>query len=112
MARIIVSFVTVLLTIGGMGVAFSNWSNNYDFYNSPSSGFLGSASTDTDVSNASPRFDPVPDGGFGPPTGSFQNPDEFPGLSQTRTDLQFNDRWLFDYWPGGHPHHARRHRVQ
>ena len=117
MGRITTLVVTVLMTVGGAGIALSNWTNNYDFYNTSSSGTLGSAPTRTNIDSASLGFGPVTKGRFGPPTASFQNPDSSSGAVQTHTPLQFNDRWLFDYWTGGHPHrrqdHAqRRHRVQ
>ena len=107
--RIITLSVAVLMTIGGTGIALPDWPNNYDFYNAPSSGSVGPAPPSTDVGSASLGFGLVPDDRFGPSTVSFQNPDSFSEVDQKHTDLQFNDRWLFDYWTGGHPHRRQNH---
>ena len=109
MGRVVTLSVSVLMIVGGTGIALSNWPNNYDFFNTPNSGSLGPARTSTDIGSASFGFGAMPDGRFGPSTASFQNPDSFSEAVQTHTDLKFNDRWLFDYWTGGHPHQRRNH---
>jgi hypothetical protein len=94
------------------GVVLPNGTNNY-FYKIPSSGSLDLTVADIWTSNVSPVFMPVPEGGFGPSTTSFQNRDSFSSVKQTYTPLQLKDRWLFDFLPGGHPrhpHHASRRK--
>jgi hypothetical protein len=102
--RIVKLSAAVLMTVGGTGIAFSNWTNNYGLYYVPSSDSLSAALPSTDIASASFGFSPMPDGGFGPPTASFQNSYGLSGAVQTRAALKFKDRWLFDYWTGGHPH--------
>jgi hypothetical protein len=94
------------------GVVLPNGTNNY-FYKIPSSGSLDLTVTDTETSDASPVFRPMPDGGFGPSTASFQSRVSVSSVKQTHAALQLKDRWLFDFLPGGHPrhqHHASRRR--
>jgi hypothetical protein len=94
------------------GVVLPNGTNNY-FYKIPSSGSLVLTVTDIETSHTGPVFMPMRDGGFGPSTTSFQNRDSFSSVSQTHAALQLEDRWLFDFLPGGHPrhpHHASRRR--
>jgi hypothetical protein len=115
--RIVKLSVAVLMTVGGTGIAFSNWTNNYGFYYVPSSDSLSAALTSTDIASASFGFSPMLDGGFGPPTASFQNSYGLSGAVQTHMALKFKDRWLFDYWTAGHPHRRqndaqRRRRVR
>jgi hypothetical protein len=81
--------VIFLMLVGGTGFALPDWINIYDFYGSPSSGSLGPSAADTDISNASRVFRPMPDGGFGPSTTSFQNRDSFSSVNQPHTALQF-----------------------
>lgn len=113
MGRYFTLSVIFLMLVGGTGFALPDWINIYDFYGSPSSGSLGPNAADTNISNASRVFTPMPDRGFGPATTSFQNRDSFSSVSQTHATLQLKDRWLFDFLPGGHPrhpHHASRRR--
>lgn len=92
------------------GVVLPNGSNNY-FYAIPSNGSFGLTVNDTDANSV---FRSMPDGGFGPSTASFQNRDSFSSVNQTHAASQLKDRRLFDFLPGGHPHHPhhasrRRH---
>jgi hypothetical protein len=82
-------FLIVLILIGGTGFALPDWINIYDFCGSPSSGSHAPSAADTDVSSASRVFRPMPDGGFGPSTTSFQNRDSFSTVNQPHTALQF-----------------------
>jgi hypothetical protein len=98
-------------TLQFRGVVLPNGTNNY-FYKIPSSGSVDLTLTDNE-SDSSPAFRPMPDGGFGPSTASFQSRDSFSSVNQTHAALQLKDRWLFDFLPGGHPrhpHHVSRRR--
>src|SRR5690348_9916514 len=96
--------VVILMTMGGTAFALPDW---VDFYGTPSSGSLD-ASAGADIHDASHFFSSVPNGGFGPPTGSFQL--RF-SVVQPHPTLQFKDRWLFDYVSGPHhPHRQQHHR--
>jgi len=117
MGRIVTLSVSVVLTLVGTGVAVSNWTNNYDLYNTPSSASLGPIMTSTSLGGVGLGFGPAPVGGFGPSTASFRIPDSASGIVQTPTTLKFSDRWLFDTWTGGPPrrrrnHAGQRHRAQ
>jgi hypothetical protein len=94
------------------GVVLPNGNSNY-FYKITSSGSLDLTVSDIETSDASPVFMPMPNGGFGPSTASFQSRDSFSSVNQAHAALQIKDRWLFDFLPGGHPrhpHHASRRR--
>jgi hypothetical protein len=93
------------------GVVLPNGTNNY-FYKIPSRGLLDLTLADNETSDV-PVFKPMPDGGFGPPTASFQSRDSLSSVNQTHPATQLKDRWLFDFLPGGHPrhpHHVSRRR--
>jgi hypothetical protein len=87
MGRFMLSVIFLML-VGGTGFALPDWINIYDFYGSPSSGSLA-ASAHTDMSNDSRVFSPMPEGGFGPSTISFQNRDSASWVGQPHTVLQF-----------------------
>jgi hypothetical protein len=89
------------------GVILPNRNSNY-FYKIPSSGSLELTVTNIETSDASPVFMPMPNGGFGPSTTSFQSRDSFSSVDQTHAALQLRDRWLIDFLPGGHPGHPHR----
>jgi hypothetical protein len=64
------------------GVVLPNGSNNY-FYKIPRRGSLDLTVSDIETSDASALFMPLPDGGFGPSTTSFQNRNSFSSVNQT-----------------------------
>jgi hypothetical protein len=107
--RIIKLSLTVLLTIGGTGVALSNSPNDYAFSDIPSSGFLQPVSSNADIASASLGFNSIPDGGFGPPTATLEDSDGFDVVAEPRATLKFRDRWSFDYGTGAHPHRPKDH---
>ena len=110
MGRIILLSVASLLILGGTSFALPESASIDGFYGTPSSGALA-APTDTDVHDASPMFRVVPNGGFGPPTNSFKNPNGRFSVVQPHPALQFKDRWLFDYASGSHhARHQQHHR--
>ena len=80
--------VIFLMLVGGTGFALPDWISIYDFYGSPSAGSLA-ASAHTDMSNDSRVFSPMPEGGFGPSTISFQNRDSASWAGQPHTVSQF-----------------------
>jgi hypothetical protein len=98
------------MIMGGAGFALPDWIGIYDLYGSPSSGALATTA-DADIHNASRWFGAMPNGGFGPPTTSFQIQNGHVSVVEPRPALQFKDRWLFDYASGAHhPHHQQHHR--
>jgi hypothetical protein len=110
MGRIILLSVSLLLTLGGTSFALPESMSIDGLYDMPSSGALA-ATIDTDIHDASPMFRVVPNGGFGPPTASFQIQNGHFSAVQPHPALQFKDRWLFDYASGSHhPHHQQHHR--
>jgi hypothetical protein len=109
-----IALSVIFLMIGGTGFALPDWVNIYDFYGVPSSGSLDPATdtataADTDTHSASHVFSTVPEGGFGPPTASFQIQKRLFSVVQPNSALQFKDRWLFDYSSGSHPPHRQQH---
>lgn len=106
MGRNIALSVIILMTMGGTGFALPDWT---DFYGAPSSGFLD-VGTEADIHNASHLFDAMPNGGFGPPTASFQIQSVGFSVVQPQPTLQFKDRWLFDYALGPHHRHRQQHQ--
>jgi len=109
MGRTIVLSVIFLMLIGGRGFALPDWVNIDNFYSTPSSGSLG-PTTDTEIHNAT-GFSSMPNGGFEPPTASFQIQNGIFSVAQPRPTLQFKDRWLFDYASGWRrPHRQQHHR--
>ncbi len=108
MGRNIALSLIILLTKGATGFAVPAWT---DFYGTPSSGSLD-VNTDADIHNASHFFDAVPNGGFGPPTSSFQPENVHFSVVQPLPALQFRERWLFDYASGSHHPHRQQHHRQ
>jgi hypothetical protein len=108
--RIILLSVSLLLVLRGTSVALPESVNIYGLYDTPSSGALA-ATTNSDIRDASPMFRIAPNGGFGPPTASFQIQNDHFSVVQPHPALQFKDRWLFDYASGSHhPHHQQHHK--
>ena len=105
MGRNIALSVIILMTMGGFALSASA-----DFYSTPSSGSLD-ISADADIHNASHFSGALPNGGFGPPTSSFQPENVRFSVVQPHPASQFKDRWLFDYASGPHhPHRPHHHR--
>jgi hypothetical protein len=96
-----------LMIVGGTGFALPDWIDVYDFYGTPSSGSLG-PTTEADVHAG--MFSPMPNGGFGPPTASFQMQNVGLPVVQPHPALGFKNRWLFDYAGSHHLHRQHHHR--
>jgi hypothetical protein len=62
------------------GVVLPNGTNNY-FYKIPRRGSLALNVSDIETSDANAVFMPMPDGGFGPSTSSFQSRDSFSSMN-------------------------------
>jgi hypothetical protein len=67
------------------GVVLPNGTNNY-YYKIPRRGSLDLTLSAIETSDASAFFMPMPDGGFGPSTSSFQNRDGFSSVHQTHAE--------------------------
>jgi hypothetical protein len=65
------------------GVVLPNGTDNY-FYKIPRTGSLDLTVSDIETSDANDAFMPMPDGGFGPSTTSFQNRDGFSSVNRTQ----------------------------
>jgi hypothetical protein len=65
------------------GVVLPNGTDNY-FYKIRRTGSLDLTVSDIETSDANDAFMPMPDGGFGPSTTSFQNRDGFSSVNRTQ----------------------------
>jgi hypothetical protein len=101
--------LSVGIIIATAGVAYSSSMNRFDFYDSPSSGFLDPGPMSANIPSASLGFGRMPEGGFVPGAASLENPDSR-AATEVRKALKFNERWLLDYGTGAHP--RRRHAQQ
>lgn len=113
MRRVISLFVVIIAT-AGTGVAYSTSMNRFDFYDSPSSGFLDPGPMSDNIASASLGFGRIPEGGFVPEIASLESPDSRTA-TEVRKALRFKERWPLDYGTGAHPrprHAQREHRTR